>query len=283
MEGKSTNFEMSEQILEMFYCPISGEIMVDPVVTPNGDTYDREYIEKWIINKGTCPVTRNPINVKSLIPNVAMKQLIFKKTPKAIQEQIKLNKSRQPKIKPQPVEPVITVPRPFVNTNGSLWVSTGRGSTSEFATTRELSIFSSQPTPVDVQSSLTRIIASLIRPTVNAPVHVAAPVEDPIPEIMPNFPLDPDFSFITCPSTLRCLISGYNTMNRIEKWQELRNFVVDESRGFMFERNADISYIMNEVDNDYQGHSGSSMVCTMRNLHCISKYGIDQFKERLFN
>lgn len=40
------------------------------VITPNGDTYDREGIEKWISQiSPTCPVTRLPLTINDLRPN----------------------------------------------------------------------------------------------------------------------------------------------------------------------------------------------------------------------
>jgi hypothetical protein len=72
-------------------------------------------------------------------------------------------------------------------------------------------------------------------------------------------------------------------MNRIEKWAALRDFVPNSDRGFMMERNnEEIVNIMTEIDNDYYGHSGSSLGCTMRVLHYISRYGVDKYKEYYF-
>ena len=31
-----------------FYCPITGELMKDPVTEPEGHTYEREAIMKWL-------------------------------------------------------------------------------------------------------------------------------------------------------------------------------------------------------------------------------------------
>ncbi|XP_021800777.1 U-box domain-containing protein 9-like isoform X2 [Prunus avium] len=44
---------------EDFRCPISGELMKDPVVLATGQTYDRPFIQRWL-NEGnrTCPQTK---------------------------------------------------------------------------------------------------------------------------------------------------------------------------------------------------------------------------------
>ena len=49
---------MSSQADEMFICPITAEIMVDPVVDPDGNSYERQAIETWLARHGTSPITR---------------------------------------------------------------------------------------------------------------------------------------------------------------------------------------------------------------------------------
>ncbi len=57
-----------------FICPISLEIMLDPVICEDGHTYDRESI--GIILNDRSPITRQPINKNNLIPNRALRHLI---------------------------------------------------------------------------------------------------------------------------------------------------------------------------------------------------------------
>ncbi|XP_057438913.1 E3 ubiquitin-protein ligase PUB22 [Lotus japonicus] len=68
-----------------FLCPISLEIMKDPVTVTTGITYDRESIEKWLFSKNntktiTCPVTKQPLSDCSadltLTPNHTLRRLI---------------------------------------------------------------------------------------------------------------------------------------------------------------------------------------------------------------
>ena len=56
-------------------CPITHEVMVDPVITPNGITYERIAIEKWITLHQNDPQTRNPLEINQLIPNRDLKNL----------------------------------------------------------------------------------------------------------------------------------------------------------------------------------------------------------------
>lgn len=61
-----------------FLCPITLEIMTDPVIIASGQTYERESIQKWFeSNHRTCPKSRQPLPHLSLAPNFALKNLIL--------------------------------------------------------------------------------------------------------------------------------------------------------------------------------------------------------------
>ncbi|XP_022744040.1 U-box domain-containing protein 9-like [Durio zibethinus] len=62
---------------EKFKCPLSGEIMGDPVVLASGQTYDRPHIQKWL-NEGnlTCPQTKQVLSHSILTPNCLVRELI---------------------------------------------------------------------------------------------------------------------------------------------------------------------------------------------------------------
>ena len=61
---------------ESLICPISQEIMSDPVITSSGKTYERTSIQGWL-DRGerTDPLTREIITT-NLIPNIVLKSLI---------------------------------------------------------------------------------------------------------------------------------------------------------------------------------------------------------------
>ncbi|CAK8544153.1 unnamed protein product [Lathyrus sativus] len=62
-----------------FLCPISLEIMKDPVTVSTGITYDRESIEKWLFSKKnkTCPITKQQLSdYTDLTPNHTLRRLI---------------------------------------------------------------------------------------------------------------------------------------------------------------------------------------------------------------
>nr|CAD1832240.1 unnamed protein product [Ananas comosus var. bracteatus] len=62
---------------EEFRCPISLQLMYDPVIISSGQTYERVCIEKWF-NDGhsTCPKTQQQLSHLCLTPNNCVKGLI---------------------------------------------------------------------------------------------------------------------------------------------------------------------------------------------------------------
>ncbi|KAL6282170.1 hypothetical protein ACE6H2_013099 [Prunus campanulata] len=69
---------MATQFPDDFKCPISLEIMSDPVILSSGHTFDRASIQRWLdAGHRTCPITKLPLpDHPSLIPNHALRSLI---------------------------------------------------------------------------------------------------------------------------------------------------------------------------------------------------------------
>jgi hypothetical protein len=85
-----------------FRCPISLDLMRDPVTAPTGITYDRESIEAWLdTGRATCPVTHAPLRHEDLVPNHA--------TRRVIQDWCVANRSRGVERIPTPKIPVTPV------------------------------------------------------------------------------------------------------------------------------------------------------------------------------
>lgn len=61
-----------------YMCPISYDIMRDPVFCSDGHTYERANIESWLIDQGQdrSPLTNNVLEHKNLTPNHNLKKLI---------------------------------------------------------------------------------------------------------------------------------------------------------------------------------------------------------------
>lgn len=65
---------MDNEIPEQFICPITLDVMRDPVICEDGHTYEREVIES--LKNPISPMTNQPINIKNLLPNRALKEMI---------------------------------------------------------------------------------------------------------------------------------------------------------------------------------------------------------------
>lgn len=77
MPGSLEPLDLGVQIPYHFRCPISLELMCDPVTVSTGQTYDRASIESWVATGNTtCPVTRAPLTDFTLIPNHTLRRLI---------------------------------------------------------------------------------------------------------------------------------------------------------------------------------------------------------------
>ncbi len=72
---------LDEGLQDAFICPISFDVMRDPVQASDGHSYEREELERWIETarvKGqplTSPMTREPIS-EVFIPNIALRKSI---------------------------------------------------------------------------------------------------------------------------------------------------------------------------------------------------------------
>ncbi|KAK2970348.1 hypothetical protein RJ640_003618 [Escallonia rubra] len=66
------------ELPSFFLCPISLDIMKDPVTLSTGITYDRQSIEKWIFSakSSTCPVSKQALSDSELTPNHTLRRLI---------------------------------------------------------------------------------------------------------------------------------------------------------------------------------------------------------------
>ncbi|XP_043724043.1 U-box domain-containing protein 45-like [Telopea speciosissima] len=62
---------------EELRCPISLQLMYDPVIISSGQTYERICIEKWFSDgHRTCPKTQQQLSHQSLTPNYCVKGLV---------------------------------------------------------------------------------------------------------------------------------------------------------------------------------------------------------------
>uniref|UniRef100_A0A0D6QZF7 RING-type E3 ubiquitin transferase n=1 Tax=Araucaria cunninghamii TaxID=56994 RepID=A0A0D6QZF7_ARACU len=77
IEIKQAQTEAGLPIPADLRCPLSLELMLDPVIVASGQTFERAYIQQWL-DQGmtTCPKTHQALSHKNLIPNYTVKALI---------------------------------------------------------------------------------------------------------------------------------------------------------------------------------------------------------------
>jgi hypothetical protein len=63
-------------IPEDYCCPITRELMRDPVMMKDGQTYEREAIAAALARNPNSPITRQPLNMADAVQNFALKRLI---------------------------------------------------------------------------------------------------------------------------------------------------------------------------------------------------------------
>lgn len=71
-QGKKKAMEIPNE----FMCPISKDVMIDPVSTADGYTYERKEIESWLQRSSMSPATNLPLENKTLVRNIALRKLI---------------------------------------------------------------------------------------------------------------------------------------------------------------------------------------------------------------
>ena len=60
-----------------FICPLSHQIMIEPVTANAGfHSYEKAFILKWLLTNATDPLTRNQISASRFVPNTSLKNAI---------------------------------------------------------------------------------------------------------------------------------------------------------------------------------------------------------------
>eukprot|EP00287_Rhodomonas_sp_CCMP768_P008001 CAMPEP_0196738182 /NCGR_PEP_ID=MMETSP1091-20130531/15678_1 /TAXON_ID=302021 /ORGANISM="Rhodomonas sp., Strain CCMP768" /LENGTH=283 /DNA_ID=CAMNT_0042082137 /DNA_START=35 /DNA_END=886 /DNA_ORIENTATION=+ len=69
-------FAVTDDTPSSFICPISLEVMVDPVIAADGQNYERDEIEDWLATHTTSPLTNEELPSKELMPNAELQKQI---------------------------------------------------------------------------------------------------------------------------------------------------------------------------------------------------------------
>ena len=66
---------IKEKFVGYLNCPLSADIFYEPVITPEGQTFEKEYLLKYLKTKKENPLTRNKLWEEQLIENKLVKNL----------------------------------------------------------------------------------------------------------------------------------------------------------------------------------------------------------------
>jgi hypothetical protein len=72
----SRNGNLPIPLPDAYYCPITFEFMNDPVIDPEGHTFERKAIQTWIRAHQNSPLTRTPLTEAQLYDNQALRQVL---------------------------------------------------------------------------------------------------------------------------------------------------------------------------------------------------------------
>eukprot|EP00672_Neobodo_designis_P027696 CAMPEP_0174853662 /NCGR_PEP_ID=MMETSP1114-20130205/29385_1 /TAXON_ID=312471 /ORGANISM="Neobodo designis, Strain CCAP 1951/1" /LENGTH=850 /DNA_ID=CAMNT_0016088323 /DNA_START=39 /DNA_END=2591 /DNA_ORIENTATION=+ len=70
------NSSPSDVIPAAYVCPIGQDLMTDPVIGTDGNTYERAHIVAWLREHGTSPLTRERMDAAALVPNRNLRDAI---------------------------------------------------------------------------------------------------------------------------------------------------------------------------------------------------------------
>ena len=73
---KNGALEGEEEPPDDFVCPITTEVMSDPVMAADGHAYERSAIQRWLATKSTSPLTGGALEHPYLTPNHMLRRQI---------------------------------------------------------------------------------------------------------------------------------------------------------------------------------------------------------------
>jgi hypothetical protein len=72
----SSSSSAGAQWPRQFLCPLTGQVMMDPVMAADGHNYDRAAISDWLRLRDVSPVTGQPLSSAVLQANYSLRQAI---------------------------------------------------------------------------------------------------------------------------------------------------------------------------------------------------------------
>ena len=65
-----------EKVLDLLACPISYELIEDPVIDKCGHTFERATLEGWLATNPRCPLSNQELHAADLTTNFALRDVI---------------------------------------------------------------------------------------------------------------------------------------------------------------------------------------------------------------
>lgn len=75
-KNSTTDGFPDSDVMDALLCPISQELMTDPVITPYGHCFQKYHIELWLENNDFCPLTREKLFKRDLKPCYTLKYAV---------------------------------------------------------------------------------------------------------------------------------------------------------------------------------------------------------------
>jgi hypothetical protein len=72
----TANEPLFRALNDALYCPITFNLMHEPVIDPEGNTFEKVAVENWIRVNQNSPITRADLQIDQLYPNTAIKFLL---------------------------------------------------------------------------------------------------------------------------------------------------------------------------------------------------------------
>mmetsp|Transcript_41305 Transcript_41305/g.61147 ORF Transcript_41305/g.61147 Transcript_41305/m.61147 type:complete len:275 (-) Transcript_41305:83-907(-) len=118
-----TSFTTASQgtVSPSFICPITQDIMFDPVLDMEGNSFERSALERWLIispNK-VSPVSKQPLSVRFLIPNRSLRDVIHSTMGKEWEE--KRRKQIEATLPSPPETTALSPPRSQAKSSHHCW------------------------------------------------------------------------------------------------------------------------------------------------------------------
>jgi hypothetical protein len=101
-----------------FQCPITKEIMINPYIDKEGNSFEYSAILEWLKYNQKSPITRNSLNLSDLTPNRALKDIIESKFPKTpVQSNQPIQTINTFKVEDNLIDSIVSTKTTFNNEN----------------------------------------------------------------------------------------------------------------------------------------------------------------------